>query len=33
MTDWMEVSMTVNGELAEAVSDVFARFAPNGVVN
>jgi len=33
MTDWMEVSMTVNGELAEAVSEVFARFAPNGVVN
>jgi ribosomal protein L11 methyltransferase len=33
MTDWMEVSMTVNGEQAEAVSEVFARFAPNGVVS
>jgi ribosomal protein L11 methyltransferase len=32
MADWVEVSMTVNGELAEAVSEVFARFAPNGVV-
>jgi ribosomal protein L11 methyltransferase len=32
MTDWMEVSMTVNGELAEAVADVFSRFAPNGVM-
>ncbi len=29
--NWLEVSMTVNGELAEAVADVFARFAPNGV--
>jgi ribosomal protein L11 methyltransferase len=29
----MEVAMTVNGELAEAVADVFARFAPNGVVS
>ena len=28
---WLEVSMTVNGELAEAVSDVLARYAPNGV--
>ncbi len=28
---WLEVSMTVNGELAEAVADVLARFAPNGV--
>lgn len=33
MTDWMEISMTVNGELAEAVSEVFSRFAPNGVVS
>ncbi len=32
MTNWLEVSLTVNGELAEAVADVFARFAPNGVV-
>ncbi|MEI7844554.1 MAG: 50S ribosomal protein L11 methyltransferase [Chloroflexota bacterium] len=31
MTNWLEVSLTVNGELAEAVADVFARFAPNGV--
>jgi ribosomal protein L11 methyltransferase len=32
MTNWLEVSMTVNGELAEAVADVLARFAPNGVM-
>ena len=30
--NWMEVSISVNGELAEAVADVLARFAPNGVV-
>ncbi len=30
--NWLEVSMTVNGELAEAVADVFGRFAPNGVM-
>ncbi len=29
--NWLEVSLTVTGELAEAVADVFARFAPNGV--
>jgi ribosomal protein L11 methyltransferase len=29
--NWLEVSMTVSGELAEAVADVLARFAPNGV--
>jgi ribosomal protein L11 methyltransferase len=29
--NWLEVAMTVNGELAEAVADVLARFAPNGV--
>jgi len=29
--NWLEVSMTVDGELAESVADVFARFAPNGV--
>jgi ribosomal protein L11 methyltransferase len=29
--DWLEVSLTVNGELAEAVVDVLARFAPNSV--
>jgi hypothetical protein len=28
----LEVSLTVNGELAESVVDVFARFAPNGVM-
>ncbi len=32
MTNWLEVSLTVNGELAEAVADVLGRFAPNGVV-
>ncbi len=32
MTNWLEVSLTVNGELAEFVADVLARFAPNGVV-
>lgn len=32
MTNWLEVSLTVNGELAEAVADVFARYAPNGVM-
>ncbi|MGZ9166280.1 MAG: 50S ribosomal protein L11 methyltransferase [Anaerolineales bacterium] len=32
MTSWLEVSPTVNGELAEAVADVLARFAPNGVM-
>jgi ribosomal protein L11 methyltransferase len=32
MTNWLEVSLTVNGELAEAVADVMARFAPNGVM-
>ena len=30
--NWLEVSLTVDGELAEAVADVFARFAPNGVM-
>lgn len=29
--DWLEVSLTVNGELAEAVVDVLVRFAPNSV--
>jgi hypothetical protein len=29
---WLEVSLLVNGELAEAVADVLARFAPDGVV-
>ncbi|MBA4379892.1 MAG: 50S ribosomal protein L11 methyltransferase, partial [Anaerolinea sp.] len=30
--NWLEVSLTVNGELAEAVAEVLARFAPDGVV-
>ena len=30
--NWLEISLTVNGELAEAVADVLARFAPNGVM-
>jgi len=30
--NWLEVSLNVNGELAEAIADVLARFAPNGVV-
>ncbi len=29
---WLEVSMTVNGELAEAVAEVLDRFVSNGVV-
>jgi ribosomal protein L11 methyltransferase len=29
---WLEVSLTVDGELAEAVSEVLSRFAINGVV-
>jgi len=28
---WMEVSLVVDGELAEAVAEVLARFAPDGV--
>jgi ribosomal protein L11 methyltransferase len=31
-SSWLEVSLVVNGELAEAVAEVLARFAPNGVV-
>ncbi len=30
--NWLEVSLTLNGELAESVADVFARFAPNRVM-
>ena len=30
--NWLEISLVVNGELAEAVADVLARFAPNGVM-
>jgi ribosomal protein L11 methyltransferase len=29
---WLEVALVVDGELAEAVAEVLARFAPNGVV-
>ena len=29
---WLEVALIVDGELAEAVAEVLARFAPNGVV-
>ena len=29
--NWLEVSLTVDGELAESVADVLARYAPNGV--
>lgn len=32
MKQWLEVSLTVDHELAEAVADVLARFAPNGVM-
>ena len=30
--NWLEVSLSVNGELAEAVADVMARFAYSGVM-
>lgn len=30
--NWLEISLTVNGELAEAVAEVLARYAPNGVM-
>jgi ribosomal protein L11 methyltransferase len=34
MTDpaWVEVSLKVDGEMAEAVAEVLSRFAPNGIV-
>jgi ribosomal protein L11 methyltransferase len=32
MTSWLEVSLTADGELVEAIADVLARFAPNGVM-
>ncbi len=32
MGGWLEISLCVDGELAEAVADVLARFAPNGVM-
>lgn len=30
--NWLEISLIVDGELAESVADVLARFAPNGVM-
>jgi ribosomal protein L11 methyltransferase len=30
--NWLEVSILVDGEMAEATAEVLARFAPNGVV-
>jgi len=30
--NWLEISLTVSGELAEAIADVLARFAPSGVM-
>jgi ribosomal protein L11 methyltransferase len=30
-TSWLEISLTVDGEMAEAVAEVLARFIPNGV--
>src|SRR5512145_2221836 len=30
--NWLEVTLVVNGELAEAVADVLARFAYSGVM-
>ncbi len=32
INEWLEVSLTVDGELAEAVAEVMSRFAPDGVV-
>ena len=29
---WLEASLTCSGELAEAVAEVFSRYAPNGVL-
>jgi ribosomal protein L11 methyltransferase len=31
-TSWLEVSLTVDGEMAEAVAEILARYAPGGVV-
>ena len=30
--NWLEVSLTVDGEMAEAVSEVLARYIPSGLV-
>ena len=32
-TTWLEISLIVDGELAEAVAEVLARYATNGVVS
>lgn len=32
VTSWLEVSLSVHGEMAEVVAEVLARFAPGGVV-
>ena len=29
---WLQVSLTVDGELAEAISEVMSRYVSNGVV-
>jgi ribosomal protein L11 methyltransferase len=29
---WLQIAVIVDGEIAEAVADVFSRYAPNGVV-
>lgn len=29
---WLQVSLIINGELAEAVADALSRYAPNGVI-
>jgi hypothetical protein len=29
--NWLKVSLTVDGELAESIFDVFARFAPKEI--
>lgn len=30
--EWLEISLQVDGELAEAVAEVLSRFIPTGVV-
>lgn len=30
--DWLEISLSVDGELAESIAEVLSRFAPNGVM-
>ncbi len=30
--DWLEISLSVNGEMAEAVAEVLSRYVPNGVM-